>query len=851
MRTDDHTLAARAFARSLNVLLKYVRLYGSEHKLTAAQFEIAWSELNNSLRDQNFLLLGQVDGRILIDGAPLEGGISEKTLAQVFSAASISSLQFTPATTRDDFQNLVRCFASLRPGNSHSDLARMLGNSTAIKLNSVRFIPEDSSAPSSAILQGIASRVLGGSDQLQDLVKDPNRIIQLIAAAEGSRGNGGDTGNNHATSADAVHIDQPRFAAALQLLLQMAQTTKGPAAENPAQVQLQLAGTPGDASQLVNALLSSVAKNAEDRPDTPLLIRIAEHLAIRFAMQAYERGEVRVNAVREMLERMSRNMQELRSILSAHEERMNRAGMIVDHPADILDRQFWAAMPEKGKRSVLLSNDGWCIPARNVRSYVTELLTRGDREIAVKILNKYLDAIAHPNVEARRRSASGLPELGETLAAADPELLARAIDTVGSQLSRETIVELQSLQEAAFVRLGQTATHQHNFIALESACRSLRALEKDHATIARHLRPRIAVESRLREYLDEALAANVPPPALVHILQLSPYAVVAELSVRLQRSSRRDECGRIVRLASIIGDTAVQYLRNQLRSGNFGDAMSSVGLLSHLDPALLDTELASRLAKWPRFYQMGVLRQLAAGSSPQRGRMLLNLLSVIDPLLLPAFLEELALVEEEDAAQRLKLLADGDSAAGNLPFLRVKAIEALGALRRTDAIPVLNELASGGGLRAWRFPREIRIAASQALAKCGSGGLRTKTGLDPIEFGLGPLDGDSGWVRSRRYQRVRPAEPITAIASTSRGRSRVELNLLSLGGGQAVADSALPIATEALLEVPLGFSKLRSRIVVCATTPVGFGFEILDMPLPDRSRLRHLLASELRRAGNA
>jgi hypothetical protein len=170
--------------------------------------------------------------------------------------------------------------------------------------------------------------------------------------------------------------------------------------------------------------------------------------------------------------------------------------MIVDHPADILDRQFWAAMPEKGKRAVLLSNDGWCVPARNVRSYVNELLARGERDTAITILNKFLLAIEHPNVEARRRSASGLPELGETLAAADPELLARAIDIVGAQLSRETIVELQSLQEAAFVRLGQTATHQHNFIAVESACRSLRALEKDHATIARHLRPRIAVEGR-------------------------------------------------------------------------------------------------------------------------------------------------------------------------------------------------------------------------------------------------------------------------------------------------------------------------------------------------------------------
>jgi hypothetical protein len=815
--------------------------------LTLAQLDIAWSELNASLRDQQSLLLGQVDGRILIDGAPLDSGLSEKALAQTLAGASISSLQFTPATTRDDFQNFVRCFASLRPGSSQ-DFARMLGNGTAIKLNAVRFVAEDPSAPSSAILQGIASRVLGNSEQLQDLVNDPNKMIQLIAAAEGAHGDG----HGNATAADdVVHIDQPRFAAALQLLLQMAQTHTGQTT-NAAQVQLQLANTPGDASQLITALLASVGKNDLDNPDAPLLIRIAEHLAIRFAMQAYERGEVRVNAVREMLERMSRNMQDLRALLTAHEERMSRAGMLVDHPADILDRQFWAAMPEKGKRAVLLSNDGWCVPARNVRSYVNELLTKGDRDTAIAILKKYLNALEHTNVEARRRSAVGIAELGETLAEADPELLSEGINIVGKQLARESVAELQALQEAAFVRLGQTATNKRNFTGIEAACRTLKTLETERPMLARHLRPRIAVESRTREYLDEALFGSTPPQALVHVLQLSPYAAICELAARLQSSSRRDECGRIVRLASVLGDSAVQYLRNQFRGGNYADAMASVGLLSHLDPALLEVELASRLSRWPRYYQMGVLRQLAAASSPQRGRMLLNLLGIVDPLLLPSFLEELALVEEEDAAMRLKLLANGDSAAGDLPFLRVKAIESLGALRRTDAIPVLNELASGSGLRAWKFPKEIRIAATQALAKCANGAVQAKSsGLDPVEFGIGPLDAVAGWVRSRRYQRVRPAEPITAIANTSRGRSRIELSLLSLGGGQAISETTLPVATEAVLEVPVGFSKLRSRIMICAPAPAGFGFEILDMPLQDRSKLRHLLAHELKRAGTA
>jgi hypothetical protein len=41
--------SARAFIRSLNILLKYARLYGFDHARTAEQFEIAWSELHESI----------------------------------------------------------------------------------------------------------------------------------------------------------------------------------------------------------------------------------------------------------------------------------------------------------------------------------------------------------------------------------------------------------------------------------------------------------------------------------------------------------------------------------------------------------------------------------------------------------------------------------------------------------------------------------------------------------------------------------------------------------------------------------------------------------------------------------
>src|SRR2546423_8105910 len=54
----------------LNILVKYVRMYGFEHKRTEGQFEIAWNELQAAIPqagDGGFLL-GVSGSKLLIDG---------------------------------------------------------------------------------------------------------------------------------------------------------------------------------------------------------------------------------------------------------------------------------------------------------------------------------------------------------------------------------------------------------------------------------------------------------------------------------------------------------------------------------------------------------------------------------------------------------------------------------------------------------------------------------------------------------------------------------------------------------------------------------------------------------------
>ena len=59
----------------------------------------------------------------------------------------------------------------------------------------------------------------------------------------------------------------------------------------------------------------------EQADDTPLLMKAAEHMAIRFALERFQKGEVKVNAVHQMMEHMSRQMDTLRQILRCRKTR--------------------------------------------------------------------------------------------------------------------------------------------------------------------------------------------------------------------------------------------------------------------------------------------------------------------------------------------------------------------------------------------------------------------------------------------------------------------------------------------------------------------------------------------------
>src|SRR5215472_9978803 len=191
--------AARAFVRSLNILLKFARLYEFGHVRTAAQFETTWKELKAALDESAGagLLLGASGNQILLDGVPLGAAAGERSFAQLLTSSGIASIHFSANTIQPHFARFVRAFPSgnAKPSSLAEQLKAALAGESTIKVNEIRYVAEDSSVAGIKVAAQLTAKALGASgDKYRDFFEDPNKMLQMILAAESARGPAGGGG---------------------------------------------------------------------------------------------------------------------------------------------------------------------------------------------------------------------------------------------------------------------------------------------------------------------------------------------------------------------------------------------------------------------------------------------------------------------------------------------------------------------------------------------------------------------------------------------------------------------------------------------------------------------------------
>jgi hypothetical protein len=992
----DTRQSARAFVRSLNILLKFARLYEFGHVRTMAQFETAWKELHAALQESRDtgLLLGASGNQILLDGVPLGAAAAEKSFAQLLTSSGIASIHFAPNLTQPQFARFARAFPSgnAKPSSLAEQLKTAMAGDPSIRINEIRFVAEDSSVAGIKVAAQLTSKVLGAQgDKFREIFEDPQKLLQLILAAESNRGGsgggmgfgpgggGGGTGGSGSASwsggtggsgnlweagkpgtatgsgtggggtgpggpggggsgdgsgggpggsggpgggggvggsggpgggsggglgsggfgggggtgsgggggtgggvgggsgatsepgkwlaatamlkggvlggvpgmagaagaGGAYGVAEDDVRSMIGLFAQLGKARKDPDSRmDAAAFQSRLSTLPVRAQVTLQQALAGLAAQApNDKPDKPMLLKLAEHVAIRFALDSYERGELRVNAVKQLLDRMNAEIEALRKILGQQEETMANAGLQMQSYTELLDQEFWLNVPEENKKEVLTSDEAWCVPPRNVRGFLEEMLRRGELKTVNEILLKYAACIGLEAPEARRTTAIGLSDLAEFYGSGDGSALIDVIQRLGNQLGVERESDLQTLVGAAFVRMSQEAGAKRFYPAMQQALASLDSVETLRPGSTNNIRQRIGTEERIPEFVEDAMRAGHPQDGLLDILGLMPKASLHYMTNRFANCGFREDCELLGEMVRGLGEEAVQRLVETLQTAPATEATEVIGLLSQLSPQAVERSLPTRLAQWPRTSHDRAIRQLSSTPAEQRGLLLVSLYGSLDPLIRPLALDEMGMSGRTECIPLLLDLIRDDATPG---FTRIKAIEAAGRLRASGASAMLQLFLESKQVWRWAYHTELRIAAAQALQKVEPALAIEKimaSGLDRKELVLEPTDPEPNVsvTRQRRYARLKLTKHVPAITTNLRENMRLTIAELNMGGGIGASDRHLAPGSLLTLKFSHGVRSIRAQAIVRGARPQAMAFEFVDMELDERSRLRKLL----------
>src|ERR1700730_2024829 len=943
--SGDTRPTARAFVRSLNILLKFARLYEFGHTRTGAQFDTTWKELRDALDESggSGLLLGASGNQILLDGVPLGAAAGERSFAQLLTSSGIASIHLGTSTTHPQFARFVRGFPSgnAKPTALAEKLKSALAGDTTIKINEIRYVAEDASVAGIKMAAQLTAKVLGAQgDKFRDFLDDPNKLLQMILAAESNRGPGGAGGGpgvgfgggtgsagggatggagtlwdagagsgggavagvssasgpgasalgslggsgghgpahglvgsgaevgtqgkwltatallpagagggaavgTDPAGAGSYPVAEEDVRQMLALFAQLGRSRKDPEArmEVP-NFQARISTMPVRAQFTLHQALAGLAAQAPtEKADKPMLLKLAEHVAIRFALDSYERGELRVNAVKQLLDRMNAEIEGLRKILASQEDLMANAGLQVQSYTELLDQEFWAQVPDENKKEVLTSEESWCVPPRNVRVYLEDMLRRGELKTVNEILMKYAACVGLESPEARRTTAIGLSDLAELYGSGDGSALMDGIRRLGNQLAIESEPELQTLVSAAFVRLSQEAASKRCYAAMQQALASLDSVEALRPGSTQNLRPRIGAEERMPEFVEEALRSGQIPATLVEILALMPKATLHYITNRFGHCGFREDCELLGEIVRGLGEDATQRLIETLQTAPAGEAAEAIGLLSQLSPESVEKILPLRLSQWPRSAHDRTVRQLSATPAEQRARLLIALYDSLDVMIRPLAIDEMGMSGEGICIPKLIELAQNDAIPG---FTRIKAVEAIGRLRASAASALLQHILDTRQVWRWVYPNELRIAAGQALIRVDpSVGMEkvAASGIDRKELTLEPADpeANASVIRQRRYARLKLSRNLIAVTTNLRENFRLSIPEMNLGGGIGSGERHLAPGSLLSLKFSLGVRHIKAQAIVRGARPQAMALEYGEVDLDERYHLRKLL----------
>ena len=809
VRMDSDALAVQ-FLRSFHLLLRSVRLYHQHHPRLIDSLKSTGHALDDALSGSAVLRFTIENDRLAVTkqlsgpGHPLGDARGElKTLADVFSRASVRSLTFVPHTRLDELLQFARAVdeaCRARKTSSREDWASRLREHriTGIRVNEVA-----ERASESINFAGLLEAMLGGSGS--SVIGDSAATVapdQFRAALRRLWASAGRLGHVRlAAPQEAARAIRDEFAGSDQFV--RSQLMRGVALEPPRE------------SESLGVYLA----------------RVADALSVDYARSEFLGRRVRPTEVRMMLS-------QLRPERDGHQES--------DPSLDPLVARFWSSLPAREQTRLLASQDAWCLPVSLLRDYLEGLIAAAEsrraeasRSQARRALADFVRCLSSEEEKARRAVVSSLLELKDVLERIWPcPQLADLGKNVVAALHREVSPGIANLLEQLTQTLATLALARGECAEVESILMAIDQPppESDEERLSALTRQIVGREEWLL-LVDLALANRSLDAALPRLLRRDPERLLDRLRLLLTSSAGLNTLPAMSRLVRAAGEPVIGALETHLLEPRRQRVATAIKLLSAAAPDRLIAALPRAFPSWDWSLQDLAVTELARQTAPalrlQAAESFLALLRDAHLLVTPGMIDHIGIVGDNSALPRLMEIAIGDAERFGDVFVRIKAIEALGRMKASSAATPLRNLVRNRSGLTYTEPAGLRSAAEDALAliedRAGSLTLRlpakTSTTSTPP------------FAQPRRYLRVALPEPLPAKMEGPQKQS-ARVRSIALGGALLETSAQFSLGESLRIEIHAGFEKIRATAVVRSVSTKGCGIEFVHMKEDDREKLR-------------
>jgi hypothetical protein len=653
-----------------------------------------------------------------------------------------------------------------------------------------------------------------------------------------------------------IHVpDFDDLVASLRLLARLTPPLESERGLSPEEAARAIHGAMEEASRdSVSMMLSSVSQYGPregERPQ-PYLQRLSENIVFEFLNAEFSSGSLTATSVRPMFNRLGDVIVGSGAYSGPHSSQHLSSLAVTwatdTHREKLIDR-FWMELPAREKSAVLRSADVWCVPVPALRQTLGQLADAGadaPRREARNIVLNYARRLEHVDASARRSVAAGLNELTSIIESLWPNQVPEDLSRGAMKaLDKETAPETAGLLAAFVESLGRIAVNRADYAGFESILTNLERAprDKEHDHVAA-LANRLVAQDRWLLLVDAALANRALEPVLPRLLQRDPERLLDRLTLLLTDLRGAEMVPAMARLLRTIGVPVLNLLETRLYEARRQRVTAAIKLLAAADPERLLRGLARAMASWEWNLQdlaVSELTRPANAASAQSAAFVFSaILADAHPLVVPMMIDQIGLAQETTAVAQLMEIAAGEHEVLRDQFVRIKAIEALGRMRASEAAEVLRSLAESREGLTYAEPSGLRAAAEDALAMIENRptSVRVRAAYESA------AQASASYTIPRRYVRVPLESPLRAhIEGSQAGLARVKT--ISLGGAYLESPRKLSVGDSIKLEVRSGLRKINFTAVVRNIGPDGSGVEFVHMRDEDREKLRKLIQRNL------